>query len=170
METLRLTVRNRTIMLDQREFVFITEDGLEVEHTNTDGVVKRITRHVNRRTRGAAKAHARAQLLGNLRQYNSPKEGYTQFVVVEQTMVERVNRLDGLKREYALDEALVKATQARIPVDLKAMERWVRDRGAWIGLSGKNQILGGKARITRDGLRTDFEPEKLVARSLLDKR
>jgi hypothetical protein len=169
METLRLTVRKRTILLDVREFVFLTDDGLEVEHTDTDGVVKRITRHVNRRTRGKARAHARAQALHSLRQFNSPKEGYTQFVVVEPHVVNRVNGLEGIKRDYALDEAVVTAIHARLPVDLKAIERWARDRDSWIGLSGKNQLLGGKARITRTGLRTDFEPEKLVARSLLEK-
>ena len=91
------------------------------------------------------------------------------FVVVEEDHVERLSKLDGIKREYGLDEAIVKAVQARIPVDLLAMERWAREHGLFIGLSGKNQILGGKARLTTKGLRTDFEPAKLVARSLLDK-
>ena len=61
------------------------------------------------------------------------------------------------------------AIQARIPVDHLSIERWARARKLWIGLSGKNQVLGGKVRLTTKGLRTDFEPNKLVARSLLDK-
>ena len=49
------------------------------------------------------------------------------------------------------------------------IERWVRDRGLWIGLSGKNQVLGGKVRLATHGILSDFEPEKLPARSLPDK-
>ena len=63
----------------------------------------------------------------------------------------------------------MKAIQARLPIDLLAMEKWAKDHGWFVGLSGKNQVLGGKVRLTKEGLRTDFEPEKLVARSLLDK-
>jgi hypothetical protein len=34
---------------------------------------------------------------------------------------------------------------------------------------GENQVLGGKVRIASEGIVSDFEPEKLLARSLLDK-
>lgn len=169
MEQVRLEVRNRSMILDRRDYVFITEDGAEVLRTHTEDLVHRITRYVNRRMRGAARVHGRAQLLGALRQFNSPKEGYTQFVVVETDMVMRLDALRGVKRDYALDEAIVRAIQARRPVDLQAMEAWTRGQGLWVGLSGKNQLLGGKARLAHAGIRTDFPPEKLVARSLLDK-
>ena len=169
MESLRLEIRRRSVLLDVRDFVFITEDGVQVEKTDTHGVVKRIERFVNRKLRGPARVFGRSQIVQNLRQFNSPKDGYTQFVVIESHHVEKLAHLEGRKRDYALDEALVKAIQARRPVDLLAMERWVKDHGWHVGLSGKNQVLGGKIRLTHEGLRTDFEPEKLVARSLLDK-
>ena len=60
MEQVRLKVRHRSVLLDRRDYVFITEDGVEVEKTNTDGVVKRVSRYVNRRMRGAARVHGRA--------------------------------------------------------------------------------------------------------------
>ncbi len=107
--------------------------------------------------RGIAREYGRAQLLQNLRQFNSPKEGYTQFVVIGPQQVERLSRLEGKRREYALDEAIVKAVQARLPVDLLAMERWVKDHGWYIGLSGKNQVLKGKIRLT--GLHVPVQPE-----------
>ena len=88
MDSLRLEVRRRSLLLDVRPFVFITEAGIEVEKTDTEGVVRHVERYVNRRLRGAARAHGRAQLLQSLRQFNSPKEGYTQFVVVEQAWAE----------------------------------------------------------------------------------
>ncbi len=169
MDTLRLEVRNRSILLDRRDFVFIAEDGAEVEKSNTEGVVRRITRYVNRHLRGFARVHGRAQLLQALRQFNSPREDYTQFVVVEPEAVQRLASQDARHRERALDEAVVGAIRARLPVDLQAMERWAKDHGLFVGLSGKNQILGGKARLTTEGLLSNFEPEKLVARSLLDK-
>ena len=169
MEPIRLEVRQRTLFLDDRPFVFISEDGQQVEKTTTDGVVHRIQRYVNRKMRGHAREHGRAQILGALRAFNSPKEGYTQFVVVDEDHIERLAHLSGQKRDNALDEAVVKAIQAKRPVDLLAMERWARSNGLFIGLSGKNQVLGGKVRLTTEGLTTDFAPEKLVARSLLDK-
>lgn len=169
MDSLRLEVRHRSILLDRRDFVFVTEDGVEVEKTNTEGVVRRVTRFVNRHLRGSARVHGRAQLLQALRQFNSPREGYTQFVVVEPEAVQRLASQDARHRERALDHAVVSAVRARIPVDLQAMERWARDHGLFIGLSGKNQVLGGKARLTTEGIVSNFEPEKLVARSLLHK-
>lgn len=169
METIRLEVHHRSIFLDQRPFIFITEDAQGVEETTTQGVVARIERHVRRRLRGRARDFGRAQLLGALRRYNSPKEGYSQFVVVEPSDVERLESLEGTKRDLALDDTVVRAIQARIPVDHLAIERWARDRDLYVGLSGKSPIAGGKARLTREGLVTDFEPNKLVARSLLDK-
>ncbi len=72
-------------------------------------------------------------------------------------------------RRAALDEAVVRAIQARHPVDLLSVERWVRGHGQWIGLTGKNQVLGGKVRLATEGILSDFQPEKLLARSLLDK-
>ena len=36
MDSLRLEVRRRSLLLDVRPFVFITEEGLEVEKTDTD--------------------------------------------------------------------------------------------------------------------------------------
>ncbi len=169
MESLRLEVRRRTLLLDRRQFVFITEDGLEVEKTDTEGVVRHVERWVNRHLRGAARVHGRAQVLQALRQFNCPKEGYTQFVVVEPTAASRLVGLDGPARQSALDDVVVRAVQARHPVDLQAVERWVRNHGLWIGLGGKNQALGGRVRLATAGITSDFEPEKLLARSLLDK-
>ena len=170
METIRLEVRHRgSIFLDERPFIFMTEEGGHVEETTTQGVVDRVQRHVRRRLRGKARDFGLAQILGSLRQFNSPKDGYTQFVVVEQGDVERLQSLKDRRYQYALDASVVRAIQARIPVDHFSIERWARARGLWIGLSGKNQVLGGKVRLTKEGLRTDFEPDKLVARSLLDK-
>lgn len=169
MEMLCLEVRQRTLLLDVRDFVFITEDGLEVEKTDTHGVVRHVERWVNRHLRGSARVHGRAQVLQALRQYNSPKEGYAQFVAVEAADLKRLEGPEGPSRQNALDDAIVRAVKARVPVDLLAIERWVRDRGLWIGLSGKNQVLGGKVRLATEGILSDFEPEKLLARSLLDK-
>ncbi len=169
METIRLEVRHRSVFLDQRPFVFVTEDGGHIEETSTRGVVDMVQRHVRRRMRGKARDFGLAQILASLRHFNSPKEGYTQFVIVEADDVEQLQSLKGRRNDYALDQAVVRAIQARTPVDHFAIERWARARGLWIGLSGKNQILGGKARLTTEGLLTDFEPNKLVARSLLDK-
>ena len=56
----------------------------------------------------------------------APKDGYTQFVIVEKDKAERLAGLEGKAREVALDSVIVSAVQARIPVDLQAMERWVR--------------------------------------------
>lgn len=169
MEQLRLEVRHRSLMLDKREFIFITQEGRQVERTDTEGVVQRVQRYVNRRLRGHARVHGRAQVLQSLRQFNSPREGYAQFVVVETERVDQLAGLGGSARDRALDQIVVYAIQARLPVDLQAMERWVREQGQWIGLSGKNQVLGGKARLATEGIVSDFEPEKLLARSLLDK-
>jgi len=72
-------------------------------------------------------------------------------------------------RRAALDEAVVRATQARHPVDLRSVEWWARGHGQWIGLTGKNQAIGGKVRLATEGILSDFQPEKLLARSLLDK-
>ena len=44
METIRLEVHHRSIFLDQRPFIFITEDAQGVEETTTQGVVARIER------------------------------------------------------------------------------------------------------------------------------
>lgn len=169
MKSIRLEVRHRSLLLDDRDFVFITEDGTEVEKTTTEGVVAHVERFVKRRLRGAARVHGRAQILQSLRQYNSPKEGLTQFVAVEASAANRLVGLDGPARQSMLDEVVVRAVQARLPVDLQAIERWVRDHGLWIGLTGKNQVLGGKVRLATEGIVSDFEPEKLLARSLLDK-
>lgn len=169
MESLRLEVRQRTLLLDRRDFVFITEDGTEVETTDTEGAVRHVERWVNRRLRGSARVHGRAQLLQSVRQYNSPKQGLTQFVVVEPASAQNLVGLVGPARGIAMDEAVVRAIQARHPVDLLAIERWVRGHGQWIGLTGKQQVLGGKVRLASAGILSDFEPEKLLARSLLDK-
>ena len=169
MKSLRLEVRHRTVLLDARDFVFITEDGSEVEKTDTQGVVSHVERWVKRRLRGPARVHGRAQLLQALRQFNSPKEGLTQFVVVEPTAAKDLVGLSGPARGIAMDEAVVRAIQARHPVDLLALERWVRGHGLFIGLTGKQQALGGKVRLATEGILSDFEPEKLLARSLLDK-
>lgn len=169
MKMLRLEVRKRTILLDERDFVFITEDGVEVERTTTQGVIEHVERWVKRRLRGPARVHGRAQVLQSLRRFNSPKEGYTQFVSVEEAALHRLQGLCGQAKTSALDDLVVRAVQARRPVDLAAIERWVRERGLWIGLSGKNQVLGGKVRLATEGIVSDFEPEKLLARSLLDK-
>jgi len=169
-EPIRLEVRKRSLFLDRRDYIFITEDGIEIEKTTTEGVVARVERHVNRRMRGIARVHGRAMLLQQLRAFNTTKDDdYTQFVVIEPHHIEKLELLEGRKRDYALDAAIVAAIQARKPVDLLAMERWAKDHGVYIGLSGKNQVLGGKCRLTKEKLRTDFPPEKLVARSLLDK-
>jgi len=166
---LRLEVRHRTLLLDERDYVFVTEDGVEVEKTTTEGVVSRVERFVKRRLRGPARVHGRAQILQSLRQFNSPKEGLTQFVAVEAASANRLLGLEGPGREAMLDDVMVRAVQARAPVDLQAIERWTRDRGLFIGLTGKNQVLGGKVRLATEGIVSDFEPEKLLARSLLDK-
>jgi len=166
---LRLEVRNRSLMLDRRDFVFISEDGVEIEKTDTEGVVRHVERWVNRHLRGAARAHGRAQVLQALRQFNCPKSDYVQFIVVEPTVAKRLDGLEGPARQPALEEVVVRSLQARLPVDLQAIERWVRDRGLWIGLGGKNQALGGRVRIAKEGIVSDFPPEKLLARSLLDK-
>lgn len=147
MESLRLEVRRRTLLLDRLNFVFITDDGLEVEKTDTEGVVRRVERWIARHLRGAARVHGRAQVLQALRQFNCPKEGYTQFVVVEPTAASRLVGLDGPAWQSSLDDVVVRAVQARLPVDLQAVERWVRDHGLWIGLGGKNQALGGRVRL-----------------------
>lgn len=169
MKSIRLEVRHRSVLLDDRDFVFITEDGTEVEKTDTEGVVKHVEAWVKRRLRGPARAHGRAQLLQSLRQFNSPKEGLTQFVAVEASAANRLVGLEGPARQAMLDEVVVRAIQARLPIDLQTIERWVRDRGLFIGLTGKNQVLGGKVRLATEGIVSDFEPEKLLARSLLDK-
>jgi hypothetical protein len=166
---LRLEVRRRTLLLDERDYVFITEDGVEVEKTTTEGVVSRVERFVKRRLRGPARVHGRAQILQSLRQFNSPKEGLTQFVAVEASAASRLVGLDGPARQSMLDDVVVRAVQARLPVDLQAIERWVREHGLWIGLTGKNQVLGGKVRLANEGIVSNFEPEKLLARSLLEK-
>lgn len=166
---LRLEVRHRTLLLDERDYVFVTEDGVEVAKTTTEGVVSRVERFVRRRLRGPARVHGRAQILQSLRQFNSPKEGLTQFVAVEATSANRLLGLEGPGREAMLDDVVVRAVQARAPIDLQAIERWTRDRGLYIGLTGKNQVLGGKVRLATEGIVSDFEPEKLLARSLLDK-
>jgi hypothetical protein len=49
-------VRQRTLLLDRRQLVFITEDGAEVEKTDTQGVVNHVERWVNRRLRGSPTA------------------------------------------------------------------------------------------------------------------
>src|SRR5690242_18781591 len=151
-KTLRLEVRHRTLLLDLRDFVFVTEDGTEVERTDTEGVVRHVERWVARRMRGSARVHGRAQLLQALRQFNSPKEGLTQFVLVEEAAASRLVGLVGSTRRAALDEAVVRAVQARRPVDLLSVERWVRGHGQWIGLTGKNQVLGGKVRLATEGI------------------
>ncbi len=169
MEMLRIEVRRRTMLLDRRDFVFVTEDGVEVVKTDTEGVVRHVERWVKRHLRGAARVHGRAQVLQSLRQYNCPREGYTQFVVVEPTAAKRLVGLDGPARLSAVDDVVVRSVQARLPVDLQAVERWVRDRGLWIGLGGKNQALGGRVRLATEGITSNFPPAKLLARSLLDK-
>src|SRR5262245_30481610 len=99
MESLRLEVRCRSLFLDQRPFVFIDEEGLEVHRTDTEGVVRHVERYVRRHLRGAARVHGRAELLQALRQFISPKDGYTQLVVVEQTVVDRLRDIEGKARE-----------------------------------------------------------------------
>lgn len=54
-------------------------------------------------------------------------------------------------------------------MDLRSVEWWARGHGQWIGLTGKNQAIGGKVRLATEGILSDFQPEKLLARSLLDK-
>lgn len=62
MKSIRLEVRHRSLLLDDRDFVFITEDGTEVEKTTTEGVVAHVERFVKRRLRGSARVHGRAQI------------------------------------------------------------------------------------------------------------
>src|SRR5436190_1829035 len=98
-KTLRLEVRQRTLLLDVRDYVFHTEDGSEVERTDTEGVVNHVEAWVRRRLRGSARVHGRAQLLQALRQFNSPKEGLTQFVLVEEAAASRLVGLVGSTRQ-----------------------------------------------------------------------
>ena len=126
MEMLRLQVRRRTLLLDRRDFLFITDEGVEILKICTEDVVRHVERWVARRMRGSARVHGRAQLLQALRQFNSPKEGLTQFVLVEEAAANRLVGLVGSARQVALDEAVVRLLQVRHPVDLLSVERWAR--------------------------------------------
>ncbi len=66
MQSIRLEVRQRTLLLDQRDYVFVTEDGVEVTKTTTQGVVEHAERWVKRHLRGPARVHGRAQILQSL--------------------------------------------------------------------------------------------------------